>query len=175
MILDASMVHSNGIYRLRLELSSKGALSLVVNEFAEDSMLKFATFSQETIDPNDYLLRHKTTARHMYDRELRKIAKRHDIFDTIFTNTRGEVCEGARSNIFIRKHGALITPPLACGLLPGVMRQYLLQSKQATEQIIHVEDLLLADELFMANALRGLVPVSLLEDIGSTVSSKSPL
>ena len=48
------------------------------------------------------------------------------VFDAIFCNTRGEVCEGARSNVYVERDGVLLTPPVSSGLLPGVMRRHLL-------------------------------------------------
>jgi para-aminobenzoate synthetase/4-amino-4-deoxychorismate lyase len=115
----------------------------------------------ETLAANDFLLRHKTSARHRYDRTLAALAERPHIFDAIFLNTRGEVCEGARSNLFIERDGTLLTPPLACGLLPGVMRQHLLEAGRAVECVLSTADLLTAPKLYMANALRGLLPVTL--------------
>jgi len=55
----------------------------------------------------------------------------------------------------------LLTPPLACGLLPGVMRRQLLESGRAVEAVLRIDDLLGASAIFMANALRGLIPVTL--------------
>ena len=69
-------------------------------------------------------LRHKTTRREVYDRALRA---RPDCDDVLLWNQRGEVTEAALANVaFDLGGGALVTPPLACGLLPGVERAALL-------------------------------------------------
>ena len=82
-------------------------------------------------------------------------------FDALFLNERDEVCEGARSNVFVRLDGVLYTPPLACGLLPGILRRRLLESGEARERVLTLADLARAEALYMGNALRGLVPVTL--------------
>jgi para-aminobenzoate synthetase/4-amino-4-deoxychorismate lyase len=75
----------------------------------------------------------------------------------IFMNDRGEITEGAISNIFIRKAGRLLTPPLHCGVLPGVFRRHLLETNSdAEEQTLKVEDLESADAVFLCNSVRGL-------------------
>ena len=118
-------------------------------------------FAEEVLDADDYLLLHKTTARSRYDRALAALADQPDVFDALFFNTRGELCEGARSNVFIERDGKLLTPPLACGLLPGVMRRHLLESGRAVECVLTREDVQSAPALYVANALRGLMRVFL--------------
>lgn len=112
------------------------------------------------LDPRDRRLRHKTTARKFYDAALQQaMAAGH--FDVLFLNTQGELCEGARSNIFIERDGVLLTPALSSGLLPGVLRAHLLASGQAQEAVLREEDLRSAGSVWLGNALRGLVPVRL--------------
>ena len=60
--------------------------------------------------------------------------------------------------------GRLFTPPLACGLLPGVMRAELLVGGDVSERIVSREELLAADEIYVANALRGLLRVRLVPE-----------
>ena len=79
-------------------------------------------------------------------------------------NQRDEVTEGAISNIFVRIEGRLYTPPLACGVLPGVFRRHLLEAvPRAEERILTLADLRAADELFLCNSVRGLRRVTHLE------------
>ena len=117
--------------------------------------------ADEVLDGDDYLLRHKTTARSRYDAVLASLAATPEVFDAVFFNTRGEVCEGARSNVYIERDGMLLTPPVSSGLLPGVMRRHLLESGRAVECVLYREDLLTAPAVFLSNALRGLFPVTL--------------
>ncbi|MGE5622047.1 MAG: aminotransferase class IV, partial [Bacillota bacterium] len=65
--------------------------------------------------------------------------------------------EGGRSNVFVKLDGRWYTPPLACGLLPGVMRAVLLADPawNAQERRLTLDDLRRADEIVVCNALRG--------------------
>jgi para-aminobenzoate synthetase/4-amino-4-deoxychorismate lyase len=59
----------------------------------------------------------------------------------------------------IAKGGKLVTPPVECGLLPGVYRQHLLATHpEIQEAAIHLEDVLSADRIFIFNSVRGLRP-----------------
>lgn len=151
--------NGQGVRRVRLTLAHGGTWRIASAEMADGALPGFAVFADETLDPDDYLLRHKTTARSRYDRALRRLADRPGVFDAIFLNARGEVCEGARSNVFVERDGRLLTPPLDCGLLPGVLRRHLLESGRAVEQRLMRDDLLNAPQVYLGNALRGLIPV----------------
>ena len=75
----------------------------------------------------------------------------------LFFNERGELTEGAISNLFIQKGGYLFTPALSCGLLPGVYRQHLLATcDTAREAVLLERDLVSADAIYLCSALRGL-------------------
>jgi para-aminobenzoate synthetase/4-amino-4-deoxychorismate lyase len=151
-----------GVHRVRLCLSHAGALRLACAPLPDDKRRDWqVVLSSETLDADDFLLRHKTSARCRYERTLAALSARPQVFDAIFFNARGEVCEGARSNVFIERNGQLLTPALACGLLPGVMRQQLLNSGRAVESVLTKADLLDTPTLYMANALRGLLAVTL--------------
>ena len=156
--------HGHALRRVRLTLAHSGAFTITSAAMANDPSPRFAVLAEEVLDAGDYLLRHKTTARQRYDRVLKALAEQPDaldVFDAIFFNTRGEVCEGARSNVFVERDGILLTPPMRCGLLPGVLRRQLLESGQAVEHVLRREDLLAAPQIYLGNALRGLIPVSL--------------
>ena len=78
-------------------------------------------------------------------------------------NEKGEVTEGSYTNIFLQKDGKLITPPVSCGLLPGVLRNHLLE--KYPELVVEVsftrKDTEEADALYVGNSVRGLVRVKL--------------
>lgn len=151
-----------GIFRVRLTLAHDGRYGISSSLLAEQpGGPRTAVLASEALSANDFLLRHKTTARARYDRALAALAARPEVFDAIFLNGRGEVCEGARSNVFVERAGRLLTPPVDCGLLPGVFRRHLLEGGRAVEQVLRLADLRQASCLYLGNALRGLVPVSL--------------
>jgi branched-subunit amino acid aminotransferase/4-amino-4-deoxychorismate lyase len=57
----------------------------------------------------------------------------------------------------LKKNGALYTPPVICGLLPGIFREDLLKKGQCVERILTLNDLLSADAVYCGNSVRGLV------------------
>lgn len=118
-----------------------------------------ATSATNTTRADDLFLRHKTTVRERYDAAW-KHAEANGAFDTLFFNDRGELTEGGRSSVFVKLGGQWVTPPLACGVLPGVMRSVLLEDRafNAVEAVISRDDLLSARAIVVCNALRGVVP-----------------
>ncbi|HCT92864.1 MAG TPA: branched-chain amino acid aminotransferase [Lachnospiraceae bacterium] len=89
--------------------------------------------------------------------------------ELIFLNSRGEICEGTVSNIFFVSGGRLFTPPVSCGLLPGIVRRFVMESFSVTEQVLRREDAAKMEECFVTNSLMGIMPVVAL---GETVFHK---
>jgi para-aminobenzoate synthetase / 4-amino-4-deoxychorismate lyase len=119
------------------------------------------SISSVQTDPADATLYHKTTHRPIYSRAFEQAA-REGFDDVLFMNLRGEVTEGAISNIFAVKDGRWFTPPLECGLLAGVYRRHLLQTRpEIEERVLFIDDLRNADAIYLANAVRGLRRVEL--------------
>lgn len=112
-------------------------------------------------DPTDRFLYHKTTHRPLYASAF-QAAKNAGFDDALFLNTHDQVTEGAISNIFMVKNEQWITPPIRCGLLPGVYRRHLLDTHPGIEERpLHLEDLISADAIYLTNAVRGLRRVAL--------------
>ena len=127
--------------------------------------------SQRT-DPSDPMLFHKTTHRPVYAKAF-KAAAEAGFSDVLFLNTRGEVTEGAISNIFIEKNGKWFTPPVECGLLAGVYRRHLLETRpEIEERVLSIDDLRQANAIYLANAVRGLRQVTI--DWDSCAPKHSP-
>ncbi len=150
----------NGIWRVRLTLNKAGQIE--VQSFALDPSsptLQLAVLAEQRIVSGDLLRRHKTTERHLYDEALRGLPSDGSVFDAIFLNERGEVAEGARSNVFIERDGVFLTPPLSSGCLPGVLRAELLATGRAREAVLWPDDL--RTGFWLGNALRGLMPAML--------------
>ena len=104
---------------------------------------------------------HKTTDRAHYETPFRA-ARAGGADEAILVNTRGEIVEGSRTSVWAEYDGRVWTPPLAAGGLPGVMRQWLLDTRpDAAEATLTPADLRAADALYVSNALRGLVSVRL--------------
>lgn len=83
--------------------------------------------------------------------------------EALFLDTAGHLAEGAASNVFLVVDGALWTPPLSCGVLPGITRGIVLELAAAAgipvrEEPVPPGALREADEAFLTSSLRELVP-----------------
>lgn len=89
------------------------------------------------------------------------------IFDTLWWNERGEVTEFARGNAILELASVeKVTPPLQCGLLHGVGRACELAASRVREAMIRIDELSAIRRIWFVDALRGLVPVYLRDEIG---------
>jgi branched-chain amino acid aminotransferase len=84
--------------------------------------------------------------------------------EVIFLDTEGHVSEASASNIFLASGGALVTPPLSCGVLPGITREAIIElaatlDVQVTERPVEPSELAGADEAFLTSSLRGVAPL----------------
>ena len=147
---------SDGMYRLRLAVSHIGELNLTSGALTPMHEPVALVLADEPMDSHDVFLRHKTSVRSRYDAAWRA-AEAHGAFDALFFNEQDELTEGGRSNVFVRIGEAWFTPPLACGLLPGVMRGVMLAAPawNASERVITRAMLEQADDIVVCNALRG--------------------
>lgn len=103
---------------------------------------------------------HKST-RYRKNLQAREAARAAGRQDALFVDERGIILEGAATNLFVVIDGALLTPPLEVGILPGVARGEILRRwpGAAKEQVISVDMLDAAAEVFVTNALVGVMPV----------------
>jgi branched-chain amino acid aminotransferase len=79
--------------------------------------------------------------------------------EAILANTRGELCEGTGTNVFVIIDGKVFTPPLASGCLAGVTRDLILEWFDVTEQALDFSVLTGADEVFISSSTRDVHPV----------------
>jgi para-aminobenzoate synthetase / 4-amino-4-deoxychorismate lyase len=155
--LAAGLAAAGGAHRVRLVLDGKGKLSVAAEPFTPDpeGRIVRVAVSTERVDSGDPLLRHKVMSRDRFDRNLRA-ALAVGFQEVLFLNERGEVTEGAISNVIARIEGKLYTPPLSSGLLDGVFRRYLLRTRPwIIERKMTLDDLRRADLVLVCNALRG--------------------
>jgi para-aminobenzoate synthetase/4-amino-4-deoxychorismate lyase len=143
-------------YRIRLTLAKSGRAATEVSPFPNETSDIRIWLTDERTSSSDPFRRHKTTRREPYDRLYAK-AREHGFEDVIFANEDGEITEGAISNIFIAKMGKLLTPPVSSGVLPGVLRRHILETRDGSgEAVLNVDDLKSADGIYLCSSLRGL-------------------
>ena len=146
-------------HRLRLLLAEDGRLELQSAPFAPAAAPFFrVALARRPVDRADVFLYHKTTHRRVYEAAKADFPG-HD--DVILYNEAGEATESTIANLAVEIDGALCTPPVECGLLPGTARAELLARGVLRERIIPVADLRAASRLFLLNSVRGLFPAVL--------------
>ncbi|MDD6373318.1 MAG: aminotransferase class IV [Bifidobacteriaceae bacterium] len=104
----------------------------------------------------------------------KRAARRDGVDEPIFLNSHGLVTEGATSSVFAvlgdpaqylgGRGGVVVTPPVRDGLLPGVMRRYVMQGWRVEERSLTLDDLCAAQEMFVTNSLMVAMPVRSLRD-----------
>ena len=153
-------------YRLRLDLAPNGELSTStgvldkLNEPVKVFWAKDILAGDVRMFSGDALLRHKIKQRSLYDQAWQTAVELGG-FDALFMNEQGFVTEGGRTSIFVKSQGSSewLTPPVSAGLLPGVMRAAVLADPKmnAREVNLTIEDVSMADEIMLTNALRGTI------------------
>lgn len=160
----AAAVFGDRPLRMRLTMNYRGRIELAATEFEAEPQDRVwrVRIARQRLRSDDTLFRHKTTRREPYD-AARAEFDRAEADEVLLLNERGEVCEGTITNLFVEAaDGILLTPPLSCGLLPGVLRAELIREGRARSQVLMPEDLREA-KIFVGNSLRGLIPARLVE------------
>ncbi len=139
--------------RVRLLVSPRGAVAVECAPLPATPVDPVVTLVPLPVDPRDWRLRHKTTDRGFYD----AARTAEGAFEVVFVAPGGQITEGSFTNVFVARGGLLMTPPLAAGLLPGVLRAELIASGRAVEAPLTAADL--RDGFFVGNAVRGLIAV----------------
>jgi para-aminobenzoate synthetase / 4-amino-4-deoxychorismate lyase len=139
--------------RVRIRLSRSGATAIEVRPAPSTPDEISVAIVPLPVVRDDFRLAHKTSDRGFYD------DARHEAgtFEVLFVDPDGFLTEGSFTNIFVERDGVLVTPPLARGLLPGILREKLIEEGRACEGDLRPADL--EHGFFIGNALRGLIPV----------------
>lgn len=158
----AAHASAEGPQRIRLTLTTSGLFELTATPFQplpHDAIWR-VRIAGTRLDADDRLLAHKTTRRTVYEAARAEFST-EDAQEVLLQNQHGDLCEGTITNLFVRgKDDVLMTPPLACGLLPGILRQELLEKGWVREQRFIPADLNDVD-FYVGNSLRGLIPARL--------------
>jgi len=97
-------------------------------------------------------------------------AIRSEAEEALMRNQNGDLVECSQSNFFLVRDGALLTPPLAAGLLPGITRELVMELADelgvpARDERLSPDDLRTADEAFITGTTREVTPVVRIDDL----------
>lgn len=141
--------------RVRLTLDAEGKVAVTVAAMPAKATRWRVGLARDCLSSNDPWLSVKSTRRAAYDAARANLAAGLD--EVIFQNERGEVCDGSITTVLFDAGDGLCTPPLTCGLLPGVLRADLLANRQVREARLMASELGRV-QLWVGNSLRGLIP-----------------
>jgi para-aminobenzoate synthetase/4-amino-4-deoxychorismate lyase len=143
-------------YRVRLAIGATGDIDLrseVKPSLGWGKAKLKILLADARVDSGNRYQYHKTDYRPLYN-EAYPAAIASGFDEVIFLNQKGDLAEGAISNVFIRSGTQWQTPPVSAGLLAGIWRDKFLVERQAQEKPINAETLCEADEVMMGNSLR---------------------
>ena len=145
-----------GARRVRLLLDAGGELALQLSPLPPvPSGPVGVAVTPLPVRPDDWRLAHKSGDRAFYDAARRATGA----FECLFVRPDGLLTEGSFTSQFVERGGRLLTPPLARGLLPGVLRAELIENGLAEEADLSIGDL--GQGFLVGNSLRGLLPAVL--------------
>ena len=147
--------------KVRLLVAASGALVIEAAPLPQtdaSAIIKAAALPLP-VSTSDWRLCHKTSDRGFYEDAL-EAAQAHGAGEAILVREDGEVTEGARTNVFVERGGKLITPPADRGLLPGILREELIEEGRCVEGPITLDDL--NSGFWLGNAVRGLLEARLI-------------
>jgi para-aminobenzoate synthetase/4-amino-4-deoxychorismate lyase len=155
-------------HKVRLRVSPGGQVAIDAQEVEEPAWTPqeapeeawTVALAPGPVDPDDPLLYHKTTARGLYEVAA---AARPEAREVLLWNDRGELTETPRFNLVAELMGRLVTPPAACGLLPGTFRAHLLRRGALVEGPLRPADLTAGGALYLINSVRGFRRARLLD------------
>ena len=145
--------HPQGAWRVRLLLDPAGVLraeAFALQPTPEPVRLRLA--DRPLREAHGEFVRHKTTRRAHY---AAFAPQEPGVFDTVLWNEEGEITEGTFGNIAMLLDGRWVTPPLACGLLPGVGRAVALREGRVQEAVVRLSDVPRVQGWAFINSLRG--------------------
>ena len=156
---ELAQAHAQGLWRVRLLLDAQGqasAQAFAMNASPDQVRLQLA--DRPLPDAHGEFVRFKTTRRAHYDAFTPLEA---DVFDTVLWNEQGEITECTRGNVAMLLDGHWVTPPLACGLLPGIGRALALREGRLVQAVVRLDDLPRVQGWVFLNSLRGWIAAEL--------------
>ena len=171
-LAEHAAMHRGETRRVRLLVARDGAITLSSEALSVaaapvwltpsagniDAAVASVVLASHPVDRHERALQHKTTRRSVYDLHRQQ---HPEVFDVLLWNEQSELTEFTYGNVVLELDGALVTPPLDCGLLPGILRGELLAGGVVSERILQRSDLLRATRIWFINSVRGWIQVTL--------------
>jgi para-aminobenzoate synthetase/4-amino-4-deoxychorismate lyase len=156
---EVARTHPGGRWRVRLTVGEQGAVETSVEPLVLDTDAPLTlVLAADPVDEQDVFLAHKTTWREPYAPH-RTHAAGLGADDALLWNTRGEVTETTIGSVALSGADGWWTPPVSCGLLPGVERRLAVADGRLRERVLTVQDvqeaLAAGGELWFLNSVRG--------------------
>uniref|UniRef100_A4WPF5 Probable branched-chain-amino-acid aminotransferase n=1 Tax=Cereibacter sphaeroides (strain ATCC 17025 / ATH 2.4.3) TaxID=349102 RepID=A4WPF5_CERS5 len=140
--------------RMRLTLDREGRMAVEVVPLPPAKRLWRVGLAEERLCSADPWLQVKSSRRAAYD--AARAALPEGIDELLFLNERGELCDGTITTVFFDAGEGMRTPPLSSGLLPGILRESMLDAGRCREAPLPGEALPRV-RLWVGNSLRGLM------------------
>lgn len=153
-----SLNKDKSLYRIRILLFQNGEFELSHSVLETSPAFYRVALCKTPIDSKSIFQHHKTTCRKLYDSSY-QLAHSKGYNEILFFNEKNFCVEGSRHTLIIKKQGQFFTPSLSDGALPGVFRHVLFSDSQymLVEKSLSLKDLQEADEVYLANSLRGMI------------------
>jgi len=156
------------VARVRLSLDKRGLARIEVSGLTQVAGRRRVAVDDVPVDRSDWRLFHKTSLRDVYQQARLRHAAADDV---LMINGDGEITESTIANVIVRLDGNWVTPPVASGCLPGVMRRVLLEAGDISEAPVCVSDLDRAEGLALISSVRLRVPAVLAEPVVAPAST----
>ncbi|WNJ19468.1 aminotransferase class IV [Pontibacter sp. G13] len=186
-LMDQAQIGTHGRLRLSVFRDGQGAYgplddtpqfaiegySLKTDYYAAETSMSLTDYRELAVSENT-ISSFKTASALPYVLAARHARK--EGFDEALLFTKNglgisHIAEGASTNLFLVTDRKITTPPLSTGCVSGIMRKQVIALAEqlklpCSEKSLRERDLLKADEVFLTNAIRGIVPVSRYKDQG---------
>ena len=150
--------------RVRVMLGPNGKFSVEAEELRDLNEPLRVSISKNPLHRGVQELRYKVSARDFYDGERMRIKRETGADEVLFINPQGQLCEGSFTSLFVRHDDHLWTPDISAGLLPGILRESLLDSGEAEAVTLYPKNLI-GEVIYVGNSLRGLMRAKLISPI----------
>jgi para-aminobenzoate synthetase/4-amino-4-deoxychorismate lyase len=144
-------------HKVRLLVKRDGRVSLEAGTLPADNCApQRVTVASGPVNSSNPFLYHKTTNRGLHE-AARAACPGYD--DVLLFNEKGEATESTIANLAVEIEGRLYTPPVRCGLLPGILRADLIEQRTLLERPMTVREVLQGPRVLFLNSVRGMYRV----------------